>query len=110
MKIEDVLYQHVDWNSLPVETHEGETGFATYRRFEKGNVRARLVEYSPGYRADHWCARGHVLFVLEGEIISELKDGTKSVMKAGMGYVASDDEKNPHRSYTRDGAKLFIVD
>jgi len=68
-----------------------------------------MVEYTPGYLADHWCSRGHVLLVLEGELITELEDGSKHLLKAGMSYQVADGA-NPHRSYTRTGAKLFIVD
>jgi|GEM_PF-4387406 len=25
-----------------------------------GNIRVRMVEYTPGYLADHWCNRGHI--------------------------------------------------
>jgi hypothetical protein len=82
---------------------------AIWRTLEIGNIRVRIVEYSPGYSADHWCTRGHVLLVLEGELSTELKDGRKFVLRSGMTYqVASDAE--PHRSSTRTGAKLFIVD
>ena len=90
--------------------HKGESGAALWRTFEQGNIRARLVEYEPGYLADHWCPRGHVLFVLEGSVISELEDGTKEELTPGMGYVAEDDAKNRHRSFSPNGVKLFIVD
>lgn len=110
MKIEGVPYQCVDWNKIKEERHEGESGEAIWRTFERGNVRARVVEYSAGYLANHWCPRGHVLFVLEGSVISELEDGGKEELRAGMGYVAEDDEKKRHRSFSPNGAKLFIVD
>ena len=87
-----------------------ETGAALWRTFSQGTIRARVVEYGPGYLADHWCPRGHVLFVMEGSIISELEDGSKEELTAGMGYVAEDDEHNRHRSFSPNGAKLFIVD
>jgi hypothetical protein len=65
--------------------------------------------YTPGYLANHWCSRGHVLFVLEGELVTELKDGQLFTLRSGMSYqVATDAE--PHRSSTSIGAKLFIVD
>ena len=110
MKIEGVPYQTVDWNKIEAEPHKGESGEAKWRTFEKGNIRARLVEYGPGYLADHWCPRGHVLFVLEGSVVSELEDGSKEELTPGMGYVAADDEKNRHRSFSPNGVKLFIVD
>ena len=77
---------------------------------ETGDIRIRQVEYSPGYLADHWCDRGHILYVLEGELVSELKDGRKTTMRAGMSYQVSDFGDAAHRSSTETGAKLFIVD
>ena len=110
MKIQDVPFTVTDWRQIETTEHKGETGIATWRTFEQGNIRVRMVEYSPGYKADHWCARGHVLLVLEGEMVNELKDGTKNILTQGMSYQADDDEQNPHRTYTDKGAKLFIVD
>ena len=75
MKIEGVPFVTVDWSGVEPTVHKGETGEAIWRTFEQGNIRVRMVEYSPGYRADHWCARGHVLLVLEGHLTTELKDG-----------------------------------
>jgi quercetin dioxygenase-like cupin family protein len=109
MKIHDVPFTATNWSEIPSTEHPGETGKALWRTLEMGNVRVRMVEYAPGYSADHWCTRGHVLLVLEGELSTELKDGRKFVLRPGMTYqVASDAE--PHRSSTRTGAKLFIVD
>ncbi len=109
MKIEDVPFTTTDWNMITPTEHPGETGKAFWRTLEVGNVRVRMVEYSPGYVADHWCSRGHVLLVLEGELITELKDGRRFILKPGMTYqVATDAE--PHKSLTKNGAKLFIVD
>jgi quercetin dioxygenase-like cupin family protein len=74
-----------------------------------GNIRVRMVEYTPGYLADHWCKRGHVLFVLKGELVTELEDGREFKLTPGMSYQVAEDV-NPHRSHTEKGAKLFIVD
>jgi len=110
MNIENVPFSITDWSTVERTEHRGEKGFAYWKTFEKGNIRVRMVEYSPGYLADHWCSRGHVLLVLEGELVNELKDGTKSILTPGMSYQVEDDNTNPHRSYTEKGAKLFIVD
>jgi hypothetical protein len=99
-----------DWSNLATTEHPGETGNALWRTYNAGDLRVRLVEYSPGYLADHWCDRGHVLFVLEGELHTELKDGRTFVLTPGMSYQVSDFGDSPHRSSTRTGAKLFIVD
>ena len=94
---------------LPV-VYPGETGEAIWRTLDIGDIRVRVVEYSAGYLADHWCDRGHILYVLEGELTSELKDGRSVVMTPGMSYQVSDFGDSPHRSKTEIGAKLFIVD
>jgi quercetin dioxygenase-like cupin family protein len=109
MKILDVPFGTVDWSRIPTTVHLGETGKATWRTVELGNIRVRLVEYSPGYGADHWCYKGHVLLVLKGELVTELDDGREFLLKEGMSYQVADDQ-NPHRSHTTVGATLFIVD
>lgn len=109
MEIQNVPFMTTDWSQIPVTTHLGKTGSAQWRTVELGNIRVRTVEYTPGYLADHWCSRGHVLLVLDGELVTELKDGRKFTLRPGMSYqVATDAE--PHRSSTTQGAKLFIVD
>lgn len=109
MKIENVPFCTMAWDSVTPTIHPGITGEAHWRTLETGNIRVRMVEYSAGYFADHWCSRGHVLLVLEGELVTELDDGREFVMTSGMSYQVSDDV-NPHRSHTKNGAKLFIVD
>ena len=109
MKIQDVPFMTTDWSKIAPSEHPGETGTALWQTLEVGNIRVRMVEYTPGYVADHWCARGHVLLVTEGELVTELKDGRKFTLRPGMSYqVATDSE--PHKSSTTVGAKLFIVD
>ncbi len=109
MKIERVPFQAIDWSTLARTEHPGEHGVASGRTVEAGNVRVRIVEYSPGYLADHWCERGHVVHVLEGELVSELRDGRRVVLAAGDSYVVADAD-GAHRSSTTSGARLLIVD
>jgi quercetin dioxygenase-like cupin family protein len=109
MKIEGVPFGVTNWDSVPEITHPGASGFALWRTVDAGNVRVRLVTYSPGYLADHWCHRGHILFVLEGVLVTEIQGGLTHTLSAGMSYQVSDDVA-PHRSSTDTGARLFIVD
>jgi hypothetical protein len=109
MRISDVPFGVTDWSSVPVTRHPGETGIALWRTREIGNIRVRMVEYSPGYLADHWCERGHVLLVMDGELTTELKDGSLHILKPGQSYQVADGVA-PHRSRTVVGARLFIVD
>src|SRR5262245_63233997 len=97
------------WSRIAPTEHAGASGMARWRTIEQGNIRVRLVEYSPGYAADHWCRRGHVLFVLDGELLTELEDGTEVRLTSGMSYQVADGGA-AHRSRTQTGAKLFIVD
>ncbi|UUZ81354.1 DHCW motif cupin fold protein [Paenibacillus sp. P26] len=109
MKIIDVPFGTLDWSTVEPTVHQGVTGQALWRTLEIGNIRVRMVEYTPGYLADHWCSRGHVLLVLEGELDTELSDGRTFKLKPGMSYHVADGAE-PHRSSTATGAKLFIVD
>ncbi len=109
MRIEDVAFCTTVWDTVPANDHKGETGAAIWRALETGNIRVRMVEYTPGYRADHWCGRGHALLVLAGELVTELCDGRRFVMTPGTSYQVAEDAE-PHRSETTIGAKLFIVD
>jgi hypothetical protein len=110
MKIVGVPFTVTDWDRVPPVEHPGETGTSYWRTVEAGNVRARIVEYSPGYRADHWCPRGHVFWVVEGDLTVELKDGRRHELKKGMSFQAADDDQNPHLAWTATGATAFIVD
>lgn len=98
-----------DWTRVEVTNHPGETGTATWRTQNMGDIRVRMVEYSPGYRADHWCSKGHVILCLAGALDIELADGKRLAMKAGESYQVGDGDP-AHRSTTAQGAKLFIVD
>ncbi len=110
MKIPDIAFTPTIWADVPVTEHPGETGIAYWRTLNIGDVRIRMLEYSAGYLADHWCDRGHILLVLEGELISELRDGRTFTFTAGMSYHVSDFGDTAHRSYTATGAKIFVVD
>ena len=109
MQLRDIPFQATDWTALPPTTHPGAPGVAVWRTKQHGELRVRMVDYSPGYVADHWCSKGHVLLVLEGELHTELRDGRVVVLRPGMSYEVADDAV-PHRSRAPTGAKLFIVD
>jgi quercetin dioxygenase-like cupin family protein len=109
MKMSDIPLGMTDWSNIEPTLHPGETGHAIWRTRSFGDIRVRMVEYTPGYFADHWCSKGHILLVLEGELLTELDDGRVFTLKAGQSYQVADGAE-PHRSKTIQGAKLFIVD
>src|SRR5882757_1198510 len=104
-----ITFQAIDWDSLEKTLHPGETGMATWQTLQFPGLRVRMVEYSAGYLADHWCQKGHIVHCLEGEFVSELATGEAVALKAGMTYVVSD-EMSSHRSVTTKGVKLLIID
>lgn len=109
MQISEIAFGTTDWSGVEATEHKGETGAATWRTRHFGQIRVRMVDYTPGYLADHWCVKGHILLCLEGELKTELADGRVFVLKPGMSYQVADNAE-PHRSSTEVGAKLFIVD
>src|SRR5678810_635174 len=102
-------FETIHWDSIPKEEHSGETGMAIWQTVFMNDIRVRKVEYTAGYRANHWCKKGHVLLCLEGEMESELDNGKLFTLTAGMIYLVGDNSE-AHRSYTERGCKLFIVD
>lgn len=109
MKIADVPFGTTDWSTIEPSVHPGETGTARWRTRQFGGIRVRMVEYTPGYLADHWCRKGHILLCVAGELTTELEDGRVFTLHAGQSYQVADDAE-PHRSSTSVGATLFIVD
>ncbi len=109
MQIENLPFGTTDWSTVEATEHPGDTGRAFWRTRHFGPVRVRMVEYTPGYLANHWCSKGHVLLCLEGELHTELADGRRFVLTPGTSYQVADGAE-AHRSSSPRGAKLFIVD
>ena len=104
-----IPYQQIDWSKVPKAEHKGDTGTSFWQTVQLDGLRIRIVEYTKGYLADHWCKKGHVVHCLKGEFTTEMENGEKFFMKPGMSYVVSD-EMSSHRSISPNGVKLLIVD
>jgi hypothetical protein len=109
MQMSAIPFGITDWSGLERTEHQGERGLAYWRTRVFGDIRVRMVEYTPGYLANHWCVKGHILLCTEGELHTELEDGRVFTLRPGMSYQVADNAE-AHRSYTEVGAKLFIVD
>ena len=105
----NIPFQTIDWTSIEKTEHKGETGTSFWQTIQYDGLRVRIVEYSKGYLADHWCQKGHIVHCLEGEFISELQNGERFILTKGMTYIVSD-ELSSHRSVSSDGVKLLIID
>ena len=106
---EDIPFQSIDWHSVPREEHKGESGTSWWQVIQFPGLRIRLVEYQAGYVADHWCQKGHIVHCLEGDFVSEMQNGEAVRLSKGMSYVVSD-ELSSHRSVSKSGVQLLIVD
>ncbi|HLK27566.1 MAG TPA: DHCW motif cupin fold protein [Puia sp.] len=104
-----IHFQTIDWSRIEQTEHKGESGTSFWRTLQFDGLRMRIVEYSKGYIADHWCKKGHIVQCLEGEFTSELQNGEKFVLTKGMTYIVSD-ELSSHRSIAANGVKLLIID
>lgn len=109
MKIIPFPFTLIDWGAVEGEKHAGITGFAEWKIRQLGDIRIRMVEYSPNYLADHWCNKGHIIYCIDGKMTTELKDGRRILLEKGMTYIVGDDSES-HRTFTENGVKLFIVD
>ena len=109
MDMKNIPFGCTVWSEIAPTEHSGDPGKATWRTQDFDDIRVRMVEYSPGYRADHWCTKGHILLCLEGELHTELADGREFVLTPGVSYQVGDGV-DAHRSWTEKGARLFIVD
>jgi quercetin dioxygenase-like cupin family protein len=109
MKMDEIPFGTTDWSAVAPTEHRGETGVAYWRTQDFAGIRVRMVEYTPGYVADHWCSKGHILLCLEGELETELEDGRRFTLTPGTSYQVADGAE-AHKSSTAVGAKLFIVD
>lgn len=109
MQMSGISFGTTDWSQVERTEHKGATGVAYWRTQSFGGIRVRMVEYTPGYLADHWCVKGHILLCIDGELHTELKDGRTFTLRPGMSYQVAD-HAEPHRSSTAVGASLFIVD
>ena len=109
MEMNNIPFGITAWSDITPTEHKGEKGVAYWRTRQFDAIRVRLVEYSPGYLADHWCTKGHILFCIEGELHTELADGRKFILTPGVRYQVADNAE-PHRSQTSTGAMLFIID
>jgi hypothetical protein len=110
MKLDGPPIGAIDWSEVEGVAHAGETGSATARSRYVGGVQLRVVQYGADYRADHWCAKGHIVHVLAGDLVIEHDDGRRFPLAAGMSWHAPDEAGPPHRVVCETGATVFIVD
>ncbi|MFW2477569.1 MAG: DHCW motif cupin fold protein [Sediminibacterium sp.] len=109
MKLSPFPFSITDFASIEPEVHKGITGHAEWRIFYRDDIRIRQVIYSPEYLADHWCSKGHIIFCVEGAMETTLENGSVHLLSKGQVYTVGD-QADAHRTYSKEGCILFIVD
>ena len=101
----------IDWSEIARTTIPGASAAARIRTFQANDAQLRIVEYDPGYLADHWCGKGHILYVISGALTIEHQDGAQTYeVSAGASWCSADGHGSPHRVRSEHGATVFIVD
>ncbi len=109
MKFGNVPFTVTDWTKLSSVGIRGERGKAVSKELNQGSARVRLVDYSADYKSDHWCTKGHIVLVLEGDLTIELNDGMSYELEGDMSLQVGDDVV-PHLVRSKGGARVIIFD
>ena len=109
MIIENINPTLFNWENIVAEKCNGANGYAIIKTQILGTIKIRHVEYSSNYLADHWCNKGHIVFVICGQLIIEHNDNTELIINSGSTYVVGDNS-NAHKAKSTDGATVLIVD
>lgn len=110
MEFRQCPFTVVSFDKLPSHLLEGEEGSSTFCEENLAGARIRLVEYSPGYVADHWCELGHFGYMLSGNLVVELRGKTGFNLNAGQAFLVSTEGDAPHRVSTVAGARMLLLD
>jgi hypothetical protein len=73
--VDYIPFQTINWETIAKTEHTGETGTSWWQTIQFPGLRIRIVEYSKGYLADHWCQKGHIsangvkLLIVDGDFL-----------------------------------------
>ncbi len=109
MEMSEFPFGVTDWAGVEQTEHPGDVGIACWKTRHFGKFRVRMVEYSADYLADHWCAKGHIILCLEGELVIKHRDNRQFAITPGMSYQVADNDE-AHCASSPTGARVFIVD
>jgi quercetin dioxygenase-like cupin family protein len=100
--------QQIDFASLAWDGWNSET-LARVKAAEADGYEMRLFELGPSFVEPQWCTRGHVGYVVSGQYITDLDDGTLQ-MRAGQGFVLPPGVRHRSRNTGAMPAIVFLVD
>lgn len=99
--------ERVDFDSATWTTP---VGGVRERVVEDGSLRFRLVEFSQEFVEEGWCRRGHIGYMIDGELEIAFADHTIR-LTAGDGLFIPGGEESKHRATSLTPvARAFLVD
>ncbi len=102
MKEHKVDFESLEWQtSLPG---------ARFKAFRQGGRTLRLLEFTKGFVEPDWCTKGHIGYVLEGQLDVDF-DGSIVRFSAGNGlFIPAGTESKHKASVLTDVARLLLVE
>ncbi len=76
--------------------------------FDQQEVRLRIVEYGRDFKESDWCIRGHVGYVIEGEMQIDF-DGQITTVRADEAILIPAGRRHRHHA-TVQPTTLFLVE
>jgi hypothetical protein len=78
------------------------------KAYIRGEQKLRMVEFSDVFTEKGWCKKGHIGYVLEGEI--NIDYGGRSVKYiSGDGIFIPEGESNKHKAIIPKGKKALLI-
>ena len=98
----------IDFESIPWEMLAEGIRFKAYK---KNGRQVRLVEFTDKFVEADWCTKGHVAYILEGQLEVNFS-GNIVVFNKGDGLFIPAGEKNKHkgRALTKIVRMIFVED
>ena len=97
----------IDFESMDWETPMAGVRFKAY---EHNGRKLRLVEFFKEFIEPDWCIKGHIGYILEGQMEIDF-DGTKEIFSPGDGVFIPSGKKHKHKGKVlTDKVKVILVE
>ncbi|MBC8471506.1 MAG: cupin domain-containing protein [Planctomycetes bacterium] len=97
----------IDFESMAWESPADGVRFKAY---EQGSKKLRLVEFSKEFVEPDWCTKGHIGYILQGQMEIDF-DGEKIVFGPGDGVFIPEGPEHKHKGRVlTDKVKAILVE
>ena len=102
MALYRIDFESMEWES-PAEG-------VKFKAFQQNNKKLRLVEFSKEFVEPDWCTKGHIGYILEGQMEIDF-DGVKEVFGPGDGVFIPAGQQHKHKGRVlTDKIKAILVE